>query len=191
MYEYLSGTVADISGVEAIIDVGGIGYSVMCTSSAISVLKCGEKAKIYVYLAVREDDVSLYGFSQKAEKNIFLRLISISGIGAKVAMGILSGISADELALCIANGDVKRLNSIKGIGRKTAERIILELKDKLSDELNDSVGTPTPFNDISDEAMMALMSLGFTKNEAAQALKNVDKNLSLEETVRLALKNKR
>ncbi len=192
MFEYLSGIVSDINGFNVIIDVNGVGYSLLCSASAVGSLKVGEKAKIYAYLAVREDDVSLYGFDSKAEKNIFLRLIEVSGIGAKGAIGILSSISADELALCIVNGDVKRLNSVKGIGKKTAERIVLELRDKLNLELKDSAVTDyVPVAEVSDDALMALMSLGFNKNEAAKALANVDKSLPVEEMIRLALKNKR
>lgn len=194
MFDFLSGVVADINGTTAVIEVNGVGFEVNCTSGLVSELKIGNSVKLYTYLAVKEDDLSLYGFSSKAEKNIFLRLKTVNGIGAKAAIGILCGVSADELALCIVNGDVKRLNSIKGVGKKTAERIILELKDKLSDEYKDvEISVDIPKGGVKEEAILALMSLGFNKNEAAKAIESVEggSSLSLEETVRLALKNRR
>lgn len=194
MFEYLCGIVADINLNEAIIDVNDMGYELTCTSSLINELKIGNKVKVYTYLAVREDGINLYGFNSKAEKNIFLRLISVNGIGAKVAIGILSEIGADDLAMCIVNGDIRRLNQIKGIGKKTAERIVLELKDKVTAEFK-SVEVKSdnniPMTGIVEDAVLALISLGFNKNEALKALEGADPNLSLEETVKYALKKRR
>ena len=136
MLNYISGTIEYVQSDAVIVDANGIGYEISVNNRFLSKIgSVGDKIKVYVYLAVKEDGAFLFGFIDRAERNMFLRLITISGIGPKLAISILGGISSEELSRCIANGDTKALSSIKGIGKKTAERIILELRDKIEEEI--------------------------------------------------------
>ena len=128
----VNGTVDLIEPNLAVIDCGGVGYACRTTANTLSQLKIGEKAKLLTYLSVREDAVELFGFYDAAELNCFKMLISVSGVGPKAALSILSGMTPQAFALCVASGDGKTLTNAPGIGRKTAERIVLELKDKVS-----------------------------------------------------------
>ena len=192
MYNYINGKVAEIGLNTLVLDVGGIGYELNVTSFTLSKCSLGDNVQIFTYLSVKEDDMSLFGFWDKPEKNIFLRLISVSGIGPKMAITILSGISAGEFAASIINSDVKYLTSVKGIGKKTAERIILELRDKVSGEYQASDSITVDMGSCgqtSEEAMLALISLGFTKSEASIRINKVYKDgLSTEQIVMAALK---
>ena len=131
MYYYLSGTVAHIEPFLAVIDCGGVGYACRTTSFTLSRIKTGEKAKLYTYLSVREDAMDLYGFSSQEERRLFQLLTSVSGVGPKAALAILSSSTPENLALSIITGDEKALTAAQGVGKKIAQRVILELKDKL------------------------------------------------------------
>lgn len=189
MYNYISGKVAELGDNIAVIDVGGVGYELIVSRYCALTLSVGKDAKLYAYLSVKEDGMSLIGFYSKEEKAMFLRLITISGIGPKVAIGILSGLALNDLTAAIVSCDYKMLGGIKGIGKKTAERIVLELKDKLGEEFAsaDIVGGVTA--ETNEDAIMALMALGYTKQEAANSIKKIDtKGKSVEDIIRAALK---
>lgn len=196
MFYYLSGTVAHTAPYLAVIDCAGVGYACRTTSYTLSGLKKGEKGKLYTYLNVREDAMELYGFGTQEELNLFEQLIGVSGVGPKAALSILSASTPANLALSIITGDEKALTCAQGIGKKIAQRVILELKDKLAKGQADfgggaaSGGAPAviPSNKLS-EASAALAVLGYSQGEINVALKGVDiDGLPLEEIIRQALK---
>ena len=189
MYYYIEGTVAH-KGIDFIvIDAGGVGYKINTTDSAISKISPGEKKKIYTSLNVREDALDLYGFLSEEELNLFKLLISVSGIGPKVGLGILSSISPSEFALAVVTGNIKAITKAPGVGPKVAQRIVLELKDKMKKaEIAEMPQDYGAFTDSSDEAVSALMVLGYTQGEAKSILSKVDTGLTVEETVKQALK---
>ncbi len=196
MFYYLNGTVAHIEPYLAVIDCGGVGYACRTTSYTLSALKKGEKGKLFTYLAVKEDGVNLYGFATQEELNLFRQLISVSGVGPKAAISILSASTPANLALSIITGDEKALTCAQGIGKKIAQRIILELKDKLAKGQTYSAGesyggtgvTVIPENKLS-EASAALAVLGYSQGEINLALKGLDlDSLTLEQTIKAALK---
>ena len=198
MFYYLSGTVTHIEPYLAVIDCGGVGYACRTTSYTLSALKKGDKGKLFTHLNVREDAMELYGFATQEELNLFQHLISVSGVGPKAALSILSATSPEGLAMSIITGDEKALTVAQGIGKKIAQRIILELKDKLAKgQLGTSAGgeqygetgvTIIPENK-STEAAAALAVLGYSQAEIAVALKGVDmESQKLEEIIRQALK---
>lgn len=198
MFYYVSGTVAHIEPYLAVIDCGGVGYACRTTSYTLSQIKKGDKAKLYTYLSVREDAMDLYGFASSEELNLFQQLISVSGVGPKAALAILSTNSPANLALSIITGDEKALTAAAGVGKKTAQRVILELKDKLAkgqtisasgDAVSGPAVTIIPQNK-SSEAAAALAVLGYSQAEINAALKGIDlENLALEQIIRQALKN--
>ncbi len=175
MIGYLKGRVKMLTPDYVLLEVNGIGYEVICSGAAFSALSGAELGEVYTYMQVKEDGVSLFGFVDLQEKNLFLKLISVSGVGAKVAISILSSMRPSDVSAAIATADSKRLCAVKGLGKKTAERIILELHGKISaDELlggeRASVGSlPMPTEE-DDDAISALMGLGFTKAESAKAV---------------------
>lgn len=197
MFYYVSGTVAHVEPYLAVIDCGGVGYACRTTSYTISALKKGDKGKLFTYLNVREDAVELYGFATQEELNLFQQLISVSGVGPKAALSILSANSPANLALSIITGDEKALTCAQGIGKKIAQRVILELKDKLAKGQSNAVGgesyggtgvTVIPENKLS-EAGAALAVLGYTQGEINIALKDIDLDgLTLEQIIKQALK---
>jgi len=194
LFYYLDGTVAHTGPYLAVIDCGGVGYACRTTSYTLAGLKKGERGKLYTYLNVREDAMELYGFATQEELNLFEQLIGVSGVGPKAALSILSASTPANLALSIITGDEKALTCAQGIGKKIAQRVILELKDKLAKSQGDfgtvtgSAPAAVPGNTMS-EAGAALAVLGYSQAEIAQALKGLDQaNLSLEETIRQALK---
>lgn len=194
MYYYVNGTVAEIGPNLAVIDCGGVGYACATTNYTLAQLKKGEKAKLYTYLHVREEIFDLYGFASQAELSSFKMLISVSGVGPKAALAILSSGTPDQLALSIVTGDEKALTGVPGIGKKIAQRIILELKDKLAKEQTSfSSDGPVPViaaggASKAGEASAALAVLGYGTPEIAAALKGVDMEQPLEEIIRQALK---
>ena len=198
MFYYLDGTVAEILPYLAVIDCGGVGYACKTTNNTLARLKKGQRGKLYTYLNVGEDVFDLYGFATQSELNTFKLLIGVSGVGPKAALAILSTGTPDALAMAIITGDEKTLTAAPGIGKKIAQRIILELKDKLAKEsaatgLDFSGGTRAvsvpAFTNKAAEAAQALAVLGYTSAEVAQALKGVDvENLPLEEIIRQSLK---
>jgi len=197
MIGFLKGLIVDLTDTQLTIDTGSIGYICNVSNSVIANLKVGQEVKIITHMVVKEDDISLYGFLTSQDKNLFLRLISISGVGAKVALSILSGLSGDRLIEVLISGDIASLSSIKGIGKKTAERIVLELKDKIATDFNISEfsafnpnASQAPILAASNEAILALTGLGYSKAEATRAVGNVPEleKLSVEGIILKALK---
>ena len=198
MFYYLDGTVAEILPGLAVIDCGGVGYACMTTNNTLSQLKKGEKKKLYTYLNVGESIFDLYGFATQNELNSFKLLLGVSGVGPKAALAILSANTPEGLAMAIVTEDAKSLTAAQGIGKKIAQRIILELKDKMAKEtasgLDFSGGkgaaVPAVFTSKATEAAAALAVLGYSTQEVQMALKGVDvENLPLEEIIRQALEN--
>ena len=197
MFYYLNGVVAHMAPFLAVIDCGGVGYACRTTNNTLSHLQKGKPAKLYTHLNVREDAMELYGFATENELNCFRLLIGVSGVGPKAALSILSATTPEGLAMSIITGDEKSLTVAQGIGKKIAQRIILELKDKLAKgQISASGGesyggtgvTVIPQNKAS-EAAAALAVLGYSQAEVAVALKGVDvESLELEEIIRHALK---
>ena len=198
MFYYLDGTVAEIAPYLAVIDCGGVGYACKTTNYTLSRLKKGQRGKLYTHLNVGEGIFELYGFATQAELGSFRLLIGVSGVGPKAALAILSTGTPDALAMAIITGDEKTLTAAPGIGKKIAQRIILELKDKLAKEsaatgLDFSGGGNTvnvsAFTSKATEAAQALAVLGYSSAEVILALKGVDvENLPLEEIIRQSLK---
>ena len=201
MIAYLRGKVLTTTAETVILDVNGVGYEVYCTGSVFRKITIGAVTEIFTYLQVKEDGMTLFGFDALQEKELFLKLISVSGVGPKMGISILAALSADEFAIAIATADVKRLSKVKGLGKKTAEKIVLELHGKISaaevlgasgDDLTPSVQTPAVSAKLSaadEEAVSALMGLGFTRTESVQAVKKA-RDLgakTVEEVIRKAL----
>ena len=197
MYAYINGVVADKGHNELVIEAGGVGYSLYCSLNTVqNALSVGEMMRVYTYLNVTQDGITLFGFGTKEERAMFLRLISVSGIGPKTAIGILGSMSMRDLTLAIVMGDTAALSRAPGIGKKTAQRIALELKEQISDDAVEGLSAsgaknvmPLRQDDPVTEAMIALQSLGYTAGEAMQALSAVkDKSDQPDELVRLALR---
>ena len=195
MFYYVNGTVAELEAGLAVIDCGGVGYACATTNYTLSQLKKGERAKLYTYLNVREDAMELFGFASQSELRSFKMLIGVSGVGPKAALSILSSTMPQQLAMAVVMGDEKALTAAPGIGKKIAQRIILELKDKLvkeqgSFDAGSGVSVPLPVqNSKSGEAAAALAVLGYGSQEIAAALKGIDMDaLPLEEIIRQSLK---
>ena len=197
MFYYLDGAVAEILPGLAVIDCGGVGYACLTTNHTLSQLRKGERSKLYTYLNVGESVFDLYGFSSSKELESFRMLLGVSGVGPKAALAILSACTPEALALAVVSGDEKALTAAPGVGKKIAQRIILELKDKLARESSatgldfsgGNAGKATAFTSKAGEAAAALAVLGYSAQEAAAALKGLDTDaLSLEELIRQALK---
>ena len=196
MFYYLNGVVAEMEANLAVIDCGGVGYACATTNYTLSQLKKGERAKLYTYMNVREDAVDLFGISSQSELHSFKLLLGVSGVGPKAALAILSTNTPANLAMAVVMGDEKALTAAPGIGKKIAQRIILELKDKLAKEqasFGPDTGGSVPLtvlpNDKAEEAGAALAVLGYSGSEVAAALKGIDIDiLPLEEIIRQALK---
>ena len=194
MYSFLKGEIIESCGNTVVVECGGVGYELIASVSCVQNLKVGEIAKVYTYLAISQDDMRLFGFSSSQEKNMFLKLTGINGIGPKSAIDILSGMDVPSLALAIYNGDVKTLSKIKGVGKKSAERIILELKDKMNIEGQAlqtqavAVKVEEPTIEVNSDAVSALMTFGYSKTEAVNAVKKVQKDgMSIEQIIFKAL----
>lgn len=193
MFYYLNGTVAHVEPYLAVIDCGGVGYACRTTGTTISQLKVGKVGKLYTYLNVGEDVFDLYGFATQGELGSFKQLIGVSGVGPEAALAILSSCTPQNLAMAIITGDEKTLTVAPGIGKKIAQRIILELKDKVTKEQND-VGLPLGGAVAAEkskavEAAQALAVLGYSQQDISDALRGIDvENLPLEEIVRQGLK---
>ena len=195
MFYYVSGTVAHVEPYLAVIDCGGVGYACKTTSTTISQLQVSKASKLYTYLHVGEGIFDLYGFATQGELGSFKQLIGVSGVGPKAALAILSVCTPQGLAMAVITGDEKALIAAPGIGKKIAQRIILELKDKIgggSLELDFSAGSGAsmPVQQGSNAALAgaALQELGYSPAEISQALKGADPNASTEEMVRHALR---
>ena len=198
MFYYLNGTVAHLAPYLAVIDCGGVGYACRTTNVTLGALTVGKPGKLYTYLHVREDALELYGFATEEELKCFEMLLGVSGVGPKAALSILSSAPPERLAMSIITGDEKALTAAPGVGKKIAQRIILELKDKLSKgQLGGGISGETyggsgitliPENKVS-EASAALAVLGYSPSEIGLALKGIDMDsLSLEQIIKQALK---
>tara|TARA_Y100000816_G_scaffold288563_1_gene273359 strand:+ start:617 stop:1201 length:585 start_codon:yes stop_codon:yes gene_type:complete len=192
MISFIKGKNIEISPTKLIVDVNGVGYEILISLRTYSKIKNIDKVNIFTHLNVKEDSHTLYGFYNKKERKTFLDLISISGVGPSTAIVILSSLSARELKKAIIESDVNKIKSVKGIGLKTAERIILELKDKISKQDIEDVKFIQSFdNTIRNEALSALSSLGISKNVVELHIDNIlekNINITLEELIREVLK---
>ena len=193
MYAYINGKIADKANNYVVIDNSGIGYKIYMSLAAIEKLPdVGEIQKVYTYYHVREDNISLYGFLSNEELRMFELLLSVSGIGAKLALQILSAISPSSFALAVISNDVSKIVKIPGIGSKTAARIVLELKDKLKTEeaisKNEKIEKAIHIDDKDNEAITALQVLGYTRKEIEKTIEHINtENSSVEEIIRKAL----
>lgn len=194
MIGYLKGKILSLGTDTALIETAaGVGFEVLLSGSAFSKLSGQKEGEVFTYMQVREDGVSLFGFSSSEEKKMFLKLISVSSVGPKMGITALSQMSAGDIATAIATNDVKRLSAVKGMGKKTAERIILELREKVSAVAAQSVaGEAVPAVQISasdEDAVVALMTLGFTRGESVKAISRARANgaKEIEDIIRLAL----
>lgn len=197
MFAYLKGSLEVKTKGYIVIDVSGVGYKVFMSETAIEKLgEIGQTVKVHTYFRVREDDMSLYGFNTNEELRMFELLLSVSGVGAKSAISILSNITPSSFALAVISNDVTKIKSLPGIGPKSAQRIILELKDKIKTEKESEEITKVQIEKIEEnnekvqEAISALQVLGYSRKEIEKAIEKVDKqDLSVEEIIKTGLKN--
>lgn len=192
MYEYFNGKLVFKAPTHVILEVGGIGYHIHISLTTFSQIKELEVCKLYISFQVREDAHTLFGFATEAERHLFNHLISVSGIGPNTARMMLSSITPEEIQSAIVNGQVTIIQKIKGIGPKTAQRVILELQDKLKKQGDNSL-LPLPMTkqSVPEEALSALVMLGFTKQQVEKVLTTLviqDNNYSVEDLIKLALK---
>ena len=197
MFYYVEGTVALLKQGLAVIDCGGVGYACHASQNTIGKLKIGARARLLTYLNVREDIFELYGFIDEEEQSCFEMMIGVSGVGPKAALSILSVAPPDRLALSIITGDEKMLMQAPGIGKKIAQRIVLELRDKMSKEQLETASSVSPVamaaasggGNHTQEAVAALMVLGYSQTEALQAMEGMDAaQMEAEEIIRQCLK---
>ena len=195
MIEYLRGELAELTPTTAIIECCGVGYETSITLNTYSALQDKKEVKVYIYEVIREDTHQLFGFSNKQERELFLLLISVSGIGGNTARTILSAFTVNELCEAIFTGNEAAIKSVKGIGLKTAQRLIIELKDKIKgigSGAQSSVTTPLlPDNDVMDGAVSALIMLGFPSaatNKVVQAIVKSEPTATVEQVIKMALK---
>ena len=193
MISYIKGRLEIKAKDYIVVDVSGIGYKIFMSETAISELEKGKEVKVFTYMRVREDDISLYGFCTNEELKMFEQLLSVSGVGAKSALTILSNISPSSFALAIISGDVATLKNLPGIGAKSAQRMILELKDKMKTQ--DAIQTEfipvknVAINDKAKDAVEALQVLGYARRDIDLAISKIDtKELSVEEIIKQGLK---
>ena len=190
MFDYISGKVAAVSENKVVIDCGGVGFSLTASAFACAESARKQEVKMPVYLAVRDDALELVGVSSYAERELFLLLIDVSGVGPKLAVAVLSGMAADRLTSAIASGNAAALSTIKGVGKKTAERIVLELKGKVVSAVGDDGVTVAPEQLPDEKSVLALMGLGYDRKEAEAAVKKVSKpDMTTEDIVLAALRN--
>ena len=201
MIRFLKGTVADILAEEIVLEVGGIGYAIKVPSSVIdSIRTTGIEVKLYTYMSVREDDISLFGFISKDDLDIFTKVISVSGIGPKGGLAIISTLSADGVRYAVLSNDAKAIAKAPGIGAKTASKLIIELKDKI--DLEDTFGAREPNvgvnnfgsimkNDLTADAVQALIALGYSNSDALKAVSyiEINENTKVQDIIKQALKN--
>ena len=202
MYAYIRGKIISRNDTQMVIDNNGIGYLINCPFAISSTLGAnGEEVTVYVYQSVREDDISLFGFASADQKDIFLKLITVSGVGPKVAHNICSTLTPEQIALAVMGNNVSLLSSVKGLGKKSAEKIIVELRDKLKGQTKSS-GTAASvipsasgssraaaMSSVADDAICALMVLDYREQEAAEAVAAAyEEGISLEALIKKALK---
>ena len=195
MIGYIKGKILNLTPETALIETAaGIGFELLISNSAFSLLSNAKEGALFTYLQSREDGVTLFGFASPEEKEMFIKLISVSGVGAKMGITVLAAMNVAELAAAIATGDVKRLTSVKGLGKKTAEHLILDLREKVS--LNSSIAEQSPAaaevissRKADEDAIVALMTLGFSRSESEKAVSRAKQNgaKEIEDIIRLAL----
>ncbi len=194
MYQYIKGTITEKGLNYLVLECAGIGYYMTASSTTLASLALGEQTKVYTKLIVREDAHLLCAFATINEREFFENLISVSGIGQKVAMNMLSAADYSDILAWIVAGDEKKLTKMPGLGKKTAQRLIVELRDKLSKQYGAvaSQAGVEPINSVNQDIMIALTGLGFGSDEIAAMLAGIDlTNLSIEDAIRLALSSKR
>lgn len=200
MISYIRGELVAVEKEKVIIDVGGVGYGIFMPESAMGLLpQMGNEVKLYTYLNVREDAMQLFGFLTRDDLEIFKLLIGVSGIGPKGGLSILSKLTADDLRFAIMSGDSKAISAAPGIGKKTAEKVIIELKDKLDieqilnpsdSETKSAIKMDSSANEVQSEAVQALIALGYGSTESLKAVNKVNsENMTVEEVLKQALKN--
>ncbi len=193
MFAYIDGKLTFKCPTYLIVEAGGVGYHINISLNTYSAIGNAERCKIYTWLHVKEDAHTLYGFADEGERRLFLHLISVSGIGPTTCRMMLSSITPVEIQTAIIKADVPLIQRIKGIGPKSAQRIVLELQDKLKKEGPDSLISMPVHNTVRDEALSALVMLGFGKQVAEKAVdnavKNADQDLTVEQMIKIALKN--
>ncbi|WP_102411334.1 Holliday junction branch migration protein RuvA [Beduinella massiliensis] len=177
MYAFIEGKLEEKRQGEIVVNAGGVGYQLICSASTVAEApQAGERFRAYTYLSVREDAMDLFGFATKEERTMFLKLCSVTGVGARTALGVLSSMPLRDLSIAIATGDTGALSRAPGIGKKTAQRLVLELKDKVeAGELTSGAGQAVPAAAMGaqQEAVAALMALGYSSAEAARAINQV------------------
>jgi Holliday junction DNA helicase RuvA len=190
MIATLEGIIAEKIGNQAVVAIAGIGYGVLMTTSNLDRLSTGEKSKLYIYENIKEEAHDLFGFILLDDKKLFEQLLSVKNVGPKVAMNVLDIGAANDVRGAIASGDVKRLQTAKGVGKRAAEQIVVELRDKVGLIATDSAEDIVTRGgvDVQDEAVMALISLGYSEVDAMLALKNIDQTLSSEDRIKQALR---
>lgn len=192
MIEYIKGTVTELTPASAVIETaGGVGYFLNISLGTFSVLKQGEQALLYVYEAIREDAYVLYGFKERREREIFQLLISVSGVGPNTARMILSSLSPNEIEQVVATENISVLKAVKGIGAKTAQRIIVDLKDKIKPATSTLVNSMPRVSEIYEEAVAALSMLGFPPQASQKVVQKLLQNtpgIQVEEVIKQALK---
>ena len=198
MYYYLNGTVTVMDANMAVIDIGGVGYRCAVTVNTLSRLTLNKPAKLYTYCNIKEDAFDIYGFYDLSEKRSFEMLLTVSGVGPKAALSILSTVTPENLAMAILNSDEKALTAVPGVGKRIAQRIILELKDKTSKEADaiakagftPAISGKNTVGGKSADAAAALAVLGYTQSEIAAAMRKIDiEALTVEEIIKQVLKN--
>lgn len=196
MIGYLKGNVLSCAEGTVLLEVNGVGYELACSGAAFAKLATDGKGEVYTWLQVRDDGVSLFGFVSPEEKNMFLKLISVSGVGPRMGIAVLSGMNLSELAVAIASSDVKGLCAVKGLGKKTAERIVLELREKVESApvppaKGGAAPAPAAAAGEEEDAVVGLMSLGYTRAESTRAVRAAAESgaKGVEEIILSALKN--
>jgi Holliday junction DNA helicase RuvA len=191
MYDYIRGRITELTPTFVVIEINGIGYLAQISLHTYSSLKVETEDKLYLHQVIREDAHLFFGFKEKKEREVFRMLISVSGIGANTARMILSSLSPEEVAAAISKENIRLLQSIKGIGAKTAQRMIVELKDKMAKIQGlDEINTPE-YNTLTEEALSALVMLGFQKSVVEKAISSItkeSKDLTVEELIKKVLK---
>jgi len=196
MFSHFEGTVAEKQMGFVVLDCNGVGYLLQVSNTTLSEIPAvGERMKLYAILAVREDAMELFGFASREERTMFERLRAVSGVGPKMAMQVLSALPVRDLSIALAGGDANALTRVPGIGKKTAQRLVLELRDKVDESMLTGTGikpvqAASPVNNAAGEAIEALMALGYSSQDAAQMVSRVaDKSDRADELVRLALRS--
>lgn len=196
MIGYVKGALVNLTPSQTFVDINGLGYEVQITLHTFEQIKDKKEALLYTHLQIREDAWVLYGFASEEEKSAFQKLLSVSGVGAATARILLSTLTANELARIVSHGDSKALEKVKGIGAKSAQRILLELKGKLmpvTPDLEAGAGSATAYNSVEQDALQALLGLGIPKANAENAIKKslatLAEDASVEDLIKTALKN--